>query len=172
MIVPRYLLAIVLFAAATACSSASAPSASSPGPAAAPEPQPAAARSAEQVVAGLVAKVDSAKATVVFTAENDPNKLLGRPNGYTSKASFTDIRIKANDVKDDRTGSVDQGGSVEVYADGVGAAARKKFIDDTMKATPILGTEYSYVDGPVLLRVSQALTPDQAGEYETALLAN
>ena len=41
-----------------------------------------------------------------------------------------------------------------------------------MKASPMLGTEYSYVDGSVLLRVSQALTPGQAGEYETALTAS
>jgi hypothetical protein len=40
-----------------------------------------------------------------------------------------------------------------------------------MKAAPILGTEYSYLDGPVLLCVSQALTPAQAQEYQTALRA-
>ena len=40
-----------------------------------------------------------------------------------------------------------------------------------MKAMPIMGTEYSYADGPILLRVSQALTPDQAAEYEKALQA-
>ena len=61
----------------------------------------------------------------MFTTETDPNKLLGRPNGYTSKASFTDNRIKATDVKDDRTDSVDQGGTVEVYPDEAGATARK-----------------------------------------------
>jgi hypothetical protein len=62
--------------------------------------------------------------------------------------------------------------SVEVYPDEAGAAARKKFIDDTMKATPILGTEYSYLDGPVLLRLSQQLTPAQAQEYQAALVAD
>ena len=40
---------------------------------------------------------------------------------------------------------------MEVYPDEAGAAARKRFIDEIMKATPSLGTEYSYVDGPVLL---------------------
>jgi hypothetical protein len=59
---------------------------------------------------------------------------------------------------------------VEVYADEAGSTARKKFIDDMMKATPILGTEYSYVDGSVLLRNSQALTPAQAQEYQKAAL--
>ena len=112
------------------------------------------------------------KPGVVYTAGNDPNHLLGRPNGYTSKASFTDSRIKASSIKDTSSGSVDRGGSVEVYPDQAGAAARKKYIDDTMKAAPILGTEYLYIDGPVLLRLSQLLTPDQAAQYQTALQAN
>ena len=46
----------------------------------------------------LTAKVPSATPSLVFTAENDPNHLLGRPNGYTSKASFTDSRITGDDL--------------------------------------------------------------------------
>ena len=117
MIARRYLLAAVMLTAATACSSAPTPSASAPAPAAALEPEPVAARTAEQVVSDLAAAVGSVKPGVVYTAETDPNKLLGRPNGYTSKASFTDSRIKASDVRDTSSGSVDLGGSVEVYAD-------------------------------------------------------
>jgi hypothetical protein len=173
MIVVRCLAVAVLLASSAACSSNPAPSSlgATPGTAAT-QPQPASAPTAEQVVADLAGTIGTARPTVVFTAETDPNHLLGRPNGYTSKASFTDSRIKTSDVKDSRTGSVDQGGSVELYPDETGAAARKKFIDDTTKAAPILGTEYSYLDGPVLLRVSQALTPAQAQEYQTALLAD
>jgi hypothetical protein len=167
VVVLRCVVAAILLASATACSSA-APTASTPSEAL--QPQPVVARTAQEVVAELAVKVGTAKPSVVFTAETDPNKLLGRPNGYTSKASFADTRIKSSDMKDTRSGSVDIGGSVEVYTDEAGATARKKFIDETMKATPILGTEYSYVDGPVLLRVSQALTPAQAAEYEKALL--
>jgi hypothetical protein len=83
------------------------------------------------VVTDLAKKVTTAKPTVVFTAETDPKQAPGRPNGYTSKASFADSRIKTSEVKDDRTGSVDQGGSVKVYPDEARAAARKKFVDDT-----------------------------------------
>ena len=32
----------------------------------------------------LAAKVPSAKLGITYTAENDPNHLLGRPNGYAS----------------------------------------------------------------------------------------
>lgn len=155
------------------CGSTAPASPSSPAaPASAVAPaqlEPAPARTAEEVVADLTAKVGAAKSGIVYTADTDPNKLLGRPNGYTSKASFTDSRVKAAEAKDGNTGSVDLGGSVEVYADDAAAAARKQYIDGVMKASPALGTEYSYVDGPVLLRVSQELTPDQAAEYEAAL---
>ena len=34
---------------------------------------------------------------------------------------------------------------------------------------PIFGTEYSYLDGPVLVRVSGKMSPPQAVEYEVAL---
>jgi hypothetical protein len=53
--------------------------------------------------------------TVTYTAETDPNKQLGRPNGYTSKASFTDSRISAADVAGRKEGDVGLGGSVEVF---------------------------------------------------------
>jgi hypothetical protein len=33
----------------------------------------------------------------------------------------------------------------------------------------MLGTEYDYVSGSVLLRLSQVLTPDQAAAYKKAL---
>lgn len=32
---------------------------------------------------------------VLFTEEDDPNKLLGRPNQYSGKASWNDKRVKA-----------------------------------------------------------------------------
>jgi hypothetical protein len=44
----------------------------------------------------LAAKVLSAKLGVVYSAENDPNKVLGHPNGYASKVSFTDSRVEQN----------------------------------------------------------------------------
>ena len=172
MITVRALIVTAVVAAAAACSSPAPASTSGAPPDAPAAPAAPVVRTAEQVVADLTTKVGTAKATIVYTAENDPNHLLGRPNGYTSKASFTDSRIKASEAKDNSAGAVDLGGSVEVYADEAGAAARKKYIDDLMKNAPILGSEYSYIAGPALLRVSQQLTPDQAAEYESALEAS
>lgn len=47
---------------------------------------------ADQIMQQLGAKVPSAKLGIVYAAEIDPNHLLGRPNGYSSKVSFTDSR--------------------------------------------------------------------------------
>ena len=108
--------------------------------------------------------VGDAKPATVYTAATDPNKLLGRPGGYTSKADFTDDRAKP-DLDDE----VQNGGSVEVYDDPADAEERGKFIADTLDKMKIFGTEYHYLKGGILLRVSGELTPEQAAGYETAL---
>ncbi len=123
-------------------------------------------KSAHQIVTELAQRVPTAKPGVVFTAGNDPNKLLGRPGGYTSKASFTDSRVPPEDVIGASDGAVEYGGSVEVFETEDAARRRKEFID---RVGAPLAVEYSWVSGPVLLRVSRILTPDQAGEYEEAL---
>lgn len=119
---------------------------------------------AEQAVKALADAISNTQAATVYTAATDPNKLLGRPGGYTSKADFTDNRAKPK--LDDE---VQNGGSVEVFEDLAAAEDRAKFIADTLKAAKIFGTEYHYINGGILLRVSGALTPDQAAEYEAAL---
>lgn len=160
------ILALILLAA---CSYAPTPSAVGPDQQAT-DPQPP---TAEQVVAGLAKAVPTAKLSVVFTADTDPNHQLGRPNGYLSKAAFTDSRIdlKHPSVYVDTTpGAVDLGGSVEVFPDAQGAQARAKYIGGLTAAMPML-TEYEYVSGPVLLRLGKSLTPTQAGEYQKVLAA-
>jgi hypothetical protein len=124
----------------------------------------AAPLNAEQVVKALTEAITDTKAATVYTAETDPNKLLGRPGGYTSKADFTDQRAKPN--LDDE---VQRGGSVEVYDDPATAKKRSEYITKILEGVPAFGTEYHYVKDGILLRVSGALTPDQAGEYEAAL---
>jgi hypothetical protein len=106
--------------------------------------------------------------TVTYTADNDPNKLLGRPNGYTSKASFTDQRIDASKVAGAKEGDVGLGGRVEVFEDAGQAEQRADYIQEIGKKLPMLG-EYDYVVGPVVVRVSKELTPTDAKPYEGAL---
>lgn len=123
---------------------------------------------AEQIVIQLAQRVPAATPGVVFTAETDPNNLLGRPSGYTSKASFTDSRIPEDETLGLDEGAVERGGSVEVFDSQESAEKRKRYIDGIAADLPF-AAEYSYVNGPVLLRVSRVLTPEQAAEYERAL---
>jgi hypothetical protein len=100
----------------------------------------------------------------VLTAASDPNHLLGRPGEYTSKTEFADSR-KAGEAGP----GVAAGGSVEVYQDHAGAVRRARCIQSIVQAAPVLGAEYDYVAGAVLLRVSGQLTPAQARRYRAAL---
>lgn len=122
---------------------------------------------AQGVATGLTAAGLPAKTTIVFTESNDPNDLLGRPNGYTSKVGFADNRIKREPGQ--QKGDVRLGGSVECYPDPDGARRRAEYIVQLSKSVPLAGTEYDYVRGTCLLRVSSRLTPTQARKYEAAL---
>lgn len=130
------------------------------------------AASAAPTAAQIVAKFKTAKlpvgTTLTYTAANDPDHLLGRPNGYLSKTAWTDTRIGPNQVADSSSGSVDLGGSVEVYATASAAQAREDYIQSILKNAPALGTEYDFVVGDALVRVSSALTPAQAQAYKAA----
>jgi hypothetical protein len=140
----------------------------------APTASPAASSAPPLTAAGLVAQYKAGgmpvSKVIVYSAATDPNDLLGRPNGYLSKAAFTDTRLKASEVASYSKGDVARGGSVEVFSDAASAKARMKYIQATLKAAPMLGTEYDYLLGAALVRVSGLLTPSQAVLYQTALL--
>lgn len=101
-----------------------------------------------------------------YTAETDPNTLLGRPNGYTYKSNFRDTRLEV--TQPDEVDTAD-GGSIEVWPDEASATTRMDRIQELGKGIPMLG-EYDFVHGGVLLRLSRELTPDQANEYDAALV--
>lgn len=127
-----------------------------------------AAVTAQQVVTALAQHVPSTKPSVVYDALTDPNHLLGRPGGYTSKATFIDTRIPERQTAGSTEGAVERGGSVEVFTDGQAAQKRKDAIQALASGLP-MAVEYDYLAGPVLLRVSRILTPAHAVEYQTAL---
>lgn len=170
------LLAVVA-ASAAACSSSPTASTSTTGGASsaatsAATGTAASAQPSTVTADAIIAKLKSAKlpigSVLVFTAANDPNHLLGRPNGYVSKDSWTDTRVSADQAKDTTPGSVDLGGAVEVFATTSDAQARETYIQGILKADPMLGTEYDFVVGDALIRVSEVLTPAQAQAYEAA----
>lgn len=124
---------------------------------------------AEQVTRQLSAYVPTARLVTVFDAESDPNKLLGRPNGYLSKAVFADSRTDDNSMIGVSADGRQRGGSVEVFADEAGATTRRNYIQEIGKRLPLLGSEYDFQNGPILVRITRQLTPQQAAEYESAL---
>ena len=147
----RCVLAVVLALGLTACSTE------------APPP-----RTAATIVKAIAAKVAAARPGFVYTAETDPNHLLGKPDGYTSEATFTDNRISPADTAGTRPGSIQKGGSVEVFADASSATIRQQRLGQLERNAPLPAGEYTFTNGPALLRVSGRLTPAQAAEYAAA----
>ena len=111
------------------------------------------------VAASLQASALPVQDVRVFTAESDPNSLLGRPNQYTAKVSWRDTR-----GGDDAT--------LEVFANAADLEARRAYTDAISKAGSAFA-QYIYPNTSrlALLRLPHALTPDQAAEYERWLAA-
>jgi hypothetical protein len=99
-----------------------------------------------------------------YTASTDTNQLLGRPGQYVSKTSFRDTRSPDQSA----AVSLDEGGSVETFASTDDARRRFDYVDGISQSP--LFAEYHWLRGTTLLRVSHRLTPDQAKEYEAALM--
>jgi len=75
-----------------------------------------------------------------------PTRVLGRPNGYSSKIAFSDLRIPKDDIAYTDKDAIERGGSIEVYPDPAGAEARGTYIQEILKGSG-LGSEYDYVKG-------------------------
>ncbi|MFE6844995.1 hypothetical protein [Streptomyces sp. NPDC057686] len=167
--------AITAAAAVTAILLPGCSSATSPPPKAAPNGQtvqaaPAPSKAgvdASSAFAAISATVPSAKLGTTITAENDPNHMLGRPNGYTSKITFTDTRIPTEQTEGRKADDLELGGSIEVFPTAAEAKARADYIQAAGKTMPALA-EYDYLHGATLVRVSRLLTPAQAADYEKA----
>ncbi|MFE2142173.1 hypothetical protein ACFXA3_10540 [Streptomyces sp. NPDC059456] len=160
--------AVVTAALLTACSTAASTPKVAPGGQAAPAPAPSKATAdAAGAFAVLSAAVPSVKFGGTVTAENDPNHFLGRPHQYSSKVTFTDGRIPADQTEGHQPGDVELGGSIEVFPNAADAQARHDYIQTVTKGMPAL-TEYDYLHGQTLVRVSRLLTPAQAADYEKA----
>jgi hypothetical protein len=166
---PGITAALVLGAALVlaGCSSgapSSAPSAAHSTPPAAHHPASAAALAGRLKAAGL-----PVQQLIVYTATTDPNHLLGRQGGYSSKVEWSDPRaIKA--AAGAGSGGVDNGGSIEFYPTVAGAQARYTYIRAISRALPF-ADGYDYLSGTAVLRLSRYLTPAQASAYRAAFTA-
>ena len=100
---------------------------------------------------------------IVYDETTDPNNKLGRPNQYTSKASFADSRLTQEDFE----GADPVGGTVEVFNNAADAKTRYDYIYSVAHGT--MFEQYMYLFNNVLLRLDFELTPTQASEYEKVL---
>ncbi|GAA2532639.1 hypothetical protein [Pilimelia columellifera] len=119
----------------------------------------------------VVDQIDAAGVPLIAGAtqdENtDPNDKLGRPGGYTSRAS-ADLP-GGNRTAEKHT--IDRGLVVEVFATETDADTRAESIQDALKDTPALGEEWHYrpKDRRVLVRVSGKVKPSMAKQVETVV---
>lgn len=118
---------------------------------------------AEQIALKLQFEKLPIENIIVYTAETDRNKLLGRPGQYTSKVNFADSRLQQPDPNDP------VGGSIEVFNNAAELKDRKEYIESLYLKMPAL-TEYMVVNGNYLLRLSNEFTPSQADEYKTLFM--
>lgn len=114
----------------------------------------------------LAASGLSVTATIIYNDKTDPNHMIGRQGGYTSKTAWVDRAIakQAGDPSSD-PGGTQYGGSIEVYSDGSGAKDR---LTELRAFKPPLGDGYDYMSGTAVLRLSYFLTPAQASKYKQA----
>lgn len=126
------------------------------------------ALAAEQVSDELAKVIPSFKTFRVYSERDDPNQLMGRPGGYTSKTAFYDMRIAKGDLQGLEDDDILRGGSVEVFDTEKAAKTRHEYVKAIAEASSMFA-EYDYLRGTMVVRVSRELTPGQAAEYEAAL---
>lgn len=159
---------MLLAAALTACgSSGGGSSDSTPTGHAGQSTKAGPAKDAAAAWAVIHAAVPTSRYSMTITAANDDNHLLGRPGQYTSAVKFADTRVNKSDAEGSDKGDVDWGGGVECFADHGDAQNRADYIGAIVKKLPML-SEYDYLAGRCLVRVSHYLTPDQAADYKNA----
>jgi plastocyanin len=127
-----------------------------------------AAPTASSVTAYVQAKGLPITGLIVYNASTDPNHLLGRPTGYLSKDAWQDPRIDQSDQPSD-PGGVEWGGGFEVFSTTQAAQERASYISSIDQASSLFGSEYDYLLGPILMRISGTFTPTTAQTYGTAL---
>lgn len=119
---------------------------------------------AADVAEALTEAVDSATDVTEITEDNDPNDLIGRPNGYNAAAVIDDEGGKSGQDL-----GIDSGATVEQWDSTSDAQERSDYIQEIQKeGGGLLGSEWNYVHEEFLLRVSGELKPSVADEYEAA----
>ncbi|MGQ9407383.1 hypothetical protein [Mycolicibacterium gilvum] len=128
------------------------------------EPPPPA--TAHSVAASIQATIPEAIELIEITEDNDPNNLIGRPNGYVAASALVDSRLPRCD-----TPGADCGAMIEQWPDQRSAQERSDYIQSMLREMPMLGQEWNTVKEGLLLRVDGDLRPSEAKAYEMAFEA-
>jgi hypothetical protein len=122
---------------------------------------------AGQIITALQGAKLGLTRVAVQDEDTDPNNLLGRPNGYVSRASAD---LPGGDTSADKY-DVARGLVVEVFADADGAKDRADYIATIQKGSPVLGSEWQYITpgGTGLVRVGGKVKPSLAKKVEAAV---
>ncbi len=132
----------------------------SPAPAeeaaATPAPQAAHALAADEICSALLKDGMPVRTFYRYTADSDPDGLLGKPNGYTSRADFEDSE------------SGELRGIVEVFPDNASATLRLTSLA-TLEKSGDTASEQRYRYDNVLLRLPAAFSAEKCLAYEESL---
>jgi serine/threonine protein kinase, bacterial len=124
------------------------------------QPPPATAQSVAESIKAAIPEVTE---LIEVTEDNDPNSLIGRPNGYVAATVLVDSRLpRCTEL------GADCGVMIEQWSDQAAAQNRADYIQSMLKSMPMLGQEWNTVEGDLLLRVAGELKPSEAKAYETA----
>lgn len=122
------------------------------------------AATADDVVNQLKAAGLPLTNVVAETADNDPNKLMGRPHQYTAVTRWDDTRdpmLALGDIS---------AGMVEIFQTSADMRTRATYVATVTASSPLfVEYDYSSAQGQFLVRLDRNLTPDEATSYLTAL---
>lgn len=116
---------------------------------------------AEEVLAELKDAGLPISNIVVYDEKTDPNKTLGRPGSYASKANFSDPAHEDSDIDNpDNT--------IEVFVSEEDAKTRAEYVKSVTEGTFM--AQYIYQVGVYVLRLDYDVLPSDAEKYEEALI--
>ena len=113
-----------------------------------------------EALLATISSLENFGESIIYDENTDENELLGRPNQYIGKVSFSDIRCEQ--FGDDLIG-----GTFEIFSSEKDCNSRYEYV--LQFTDPSLGAfglrQYMYKYPTVLLRIEYDLTPSQAEEY-------
>jgi hypothetical protein len=109
----------------------------------------------------LQSEIPDVTELVKLDEDNDPNDLIGRPNGYTAATVMFDSRVSCEGNEP----GVDCGATIEEWPSQEDAEQRSQYIQDLQSGSSLLGSEWNTIRDNLLLRVTGNMSPSDAEAY-------